>query len=112
MAVDGLAEYVSPLRQIDAVLHSAARLAIVSALAVSDRLTFNQLIAILGATNGNLSTQARKLEDAKYIRCDKMFEDRKPQTLFAITPAGREALERYFKQLEDLIGFVRASGKN
>ena len=58
------------------VIHEPMRLGIVSALAVNERLTFNDLKRRLQTTDGNLSVHARKLEDARYIACDKSFEGR------------------------------------
>ena len=58
---------------LDRVIHERMRLAIVSALAVNDSLTFNDLKGLLETTDGNLSVHARKLEDAKYIAVDKSF---------------------------------------
>ena len=83
------------------------RLAIVSALAVNDALTFGDLKRLLGATDGNLSVHARKLEDARYISCDKSFEGRMPRTEFRLTAAGRKAFEKYLAHLDALIKAVR-----
>ena len=79
------------------------RLAIVSALAVNDSLTFNELKALLKTTDGNLSVHARKLEEAGYVSCSKSFEGRVPRTEFRLTPPGRRALERYLEHMEALI---------
>ncbi|MGH7505738.1 MAG: winged helix-turn-helix domain-containing protein, partial [Longimicrobiales bacterium] len=84
------------------------RLGIVSGLAVNDSLTFNELKALLGTTDGNLSVHARKLEDAGYVRCRKSFEGRVPRTEYALTAAGRRALEEYLAHMEALIDAVRA----
>jgi DNA-binding MarR family transcriptional regulator len=83
------------------------RLAIVSALAVNDTLTFNDLKRLLETTDGNLSVHARKLEDARYISCDKSFEGRMPKTEFRLTAAGRKAFEKYISHMESLIKAVR-----
>jgi DNA-binding MarR family transcriptional regulator len=85
------------------------RLAIVSALAVNDVLTFGDLKRLLRATDGNLSVHARKLEDAGYVSCAKAFEDRIPKTTYRLTPAGRRALDRYLDHMEALIRSTRAS---
>jgi DNA-binding HxlR family transcriptional regulator len=76
---------------LDRVIHERMRLAIVSALAVNDTLTFNDLKRLLETTDGNLSVHARKLEDAHYITCEKSFEGRMPKTEFKLTAAGRKA---------------------
>jgi DNA-binding transcriptional ArsR family regulator len=92
---------------LDKVIHERMRLAIVSALAATDTLGFNELKRLIGATDGNLSVHARKLEDAGYITCAKRFEGRVPKTEFRLTAAGRRALERYIDHMEALIRAVR-----
>jgi DNA-binding HxlR family transcriptional regulator len=92
---------------LDRVIHERVRLAIVSALAVTPVLSFNELKGVLGVTDGNLSVHARKLEDAGYVACRKSFAGRVPRTEYALTPAGRSALERYVGHMEDLIRAMR-----
>ena len=94
--------------ELDRLIHERVRLAIVSALAVNESLTFNELKHLLGTTDGNLSVHARKLEEAGYLRCDKSFEGRMPRTEFRLTRVGREALERYLSHMEGLIRSTRA----
>ncbi|HLN57862.1 MAG TPA: transcriptional regulator [Thermoanaerobaculia bacterium] len=79
------------------------RLAIVSALAANESLSFNELKKLLGTTDGNLSVHARKLEDAGYVALSKSFENRMPRTEYRLTPAGRRAFERYLRHLEALV---------
>ena len=74
---------------------------------MNDRLSFNDLKALLQTTDGNLSVHARKLEDAQYISCDKTFENRMPRTEYRLTAAGRRALEKYLVHMEALIKAVR-----
>lgn len=93
--------------QLDRLIHERTRLGIVSALAVNDRLTFNELKALLRTTDGNLSVHARKLEDAGYLTCTKSFEGRMPKTEYRLTAAGRRALERYLGHMEALIRAAR-----
>ena len=88
---------------LDRVIHERVRLAIVSALAVHEMLTFNELKALLETTDGNLSVHARKLEDAGYVACRKFFEGRTPRTEYRLTAAGKKALERYLGHMEALI---------
>src|SRR5262247_1370984 len=76
---------------LDRVIHERIRLGIVSALAVNESLTFNELKALLDTTDGNLSVHARKLEDANYVSCTKTFEGRMPRTEYRLTRAGRLA---------------------
>ena len=96
----------SPL-ELDRLIHERLRLGIISALAVNDRLTFNDLKRLLRTTDGNLSVHARKLEEAEYVLCQKSFEGRVPKTEYSITPTGRRALERYLDHMESLIRAAR-----
>ena len=89
--------------ELDSLIHERVRLALVSALAVSQKLSFNELKELLNTTDGNLSVHARKLEEAGYIACDKSFEDRKPRTEYRLLAAGKRALERYLDHMESLI---------
>lgn len=93
---------------LDRVIHERLRLAIVSALAVHDSLTFNELKAMLETSDGNVSVHARKLEDAGYVACKKGFDGRVPRTEYKLTAAGRRALEQYLAHMEALI--KRVSG--
>jgi DNA-binding HxlR family transcriptional regulator len=93
--------------ELDRLIHERVRLGIVSALAVNDSLSFNQLKALLKTTDGNLSVHARRLEEALYITCTKSFERRIPKTEYRLTAAGRRALERYLDHMEALIHATR-----
>lgn len=93
--------------ELDRLIHERMRLAIVSALAVNDALSFNDLKRLLDTTDGNLSVHARKLEDAGYVACGKSFDGRLPRTEFRLTAAGRRALERYLSHMEALIRATR-----
>ena len=99
-SVDG--DATAPLA-LDRVIHERVRLAIVSALAVHEMLTFNELKALLETSDGNLSVHARKLEEAGYLTCRKYFEGRVPRTEYRLTQAGKKALERYLGHMEALI---------
>jgi DNA-binding MarR family transcriptional regulator len=94
---------------LDAVIHERVRLAIISALAVNEELSFNDLKKLLEITDGNLSVHARKLEDAGYVKCSKSFVGRQPRTTFRLSPAGRRALESYLEQMESVIRAARKS---
>ena len=93
--------------KLDALIHERVRLAIVSALAVNDVLSFNDLKALLEITDGNLSVHARKLENAGYVKCRKSFVGRQPRTEFRLTAVGRRALEDYLEQMESVIRAAR-----
>ena len=94
-------------RSLDRLIHERTRLGILSALAVNDSLSFNDLKKLIGATDGNLSVHARKLEDAGYIACTKSFTGRVPKTEYRLATAGRKALERYLDHMEALIRATR-----
>ena len=88
---------------IDQIIHERLRLGIVCALAVHESLTFTELRDLLQTTDGNLSVQARKLEEAGYVTCQKRFEARKPKTTYKLTAKGRDALEDYLKTLSEML---------
>ena len=92
---------------LDRLIHERIRLGILSALAATDALSFNDLKKLLETTDGNLSVHARKLEEANYIACSKSFENRVPKTEYSITAAGRRAFERYLDHMEALIRAAR-----
>ena len=93
--------------ELDRLIHERVRLAIISALAVNDSLTFNDLKQLLNTTDGNLSVHARKLEEAQYVVCKKYFDGRTPKTEYRLTAAGRKALERYLGHMETVIRAAR-----
>jgi len=88
---------------LDAVIHERVRLAIVAALAVSPELSFSELKAMLGLTDGNLSAHSRTLEEAGYLVVDKSFQGRRPHTAMRLTLKGRKAFERYLGTLRQII---------
>jgi DNA-binding HxlR family transcriptional regulator len=94
-------------RDLDRMIHERIRLGIVSALAVNESLSFNDLKKLLKTTDGNLSVHARKLEEVHYITCSKYFSGRMPKTEYRLAPAGRLALERYLDHMEALIRATR-----
>jgi DNA-binding MarR family transcriptional regulator len=92
---------------LDRLIHERIRLGIMSALAVNDTLSFNDLKKLLRTTDGNLSVHARKLEDAGYVACTKSFAGRVPRTDFRLTATGRRVLEKYLAHMEALIRATR-----
>jgi DNA-binding HxlR family transcriptional regulator len=94
---------------LDRLIHERIRLGIVSALAVNESLSFNDLKRLMKTSDGNLSVHARKLEDAQYLSCTKSFDGRLPKTEYRLTAAGRRALERYLDHMEALIRVTRSS---
>ena len=93
--------------ELDLVIHERVRLGIISALAVNDELTFNDLKKLLAITDGNLSVHARKLEDAGYVKCSKSFVGRQPRTAFKLAAPGKRALKGYLEQMESVIRSAR-----
>ena len=105
--VASASEKAAQTTELDRLIHERTRLAIISALAVNESMTFNDLKALLNTTDGNLSVHARKLEEANYIVCLKTFEGRIPKTEYKVTEAGRKALEQYLNHMEALIAATR-----
>jgi DNA-binding HxlR family transcriptional regulator len=99
--------HADDLPDLDRLIHERIRLGIVSALAINDSLSFNDLRRLLKTTDGNLSVHARKLEEAAYVSCRKFFEGRIPHSEYRLTSTGRRALEQYIRQMEELIRRTR-----
>lgn len=91
----------------DRLIYERVRLGIMSALAVREEMTFNELKGLFDISDGNLGGHARKLEDAGYLSCTKLFEDRRPRTAYRITEQGRAALNRYLDHVEAVIRATR-----
>ena len=87
---------------IDRVIHEPARLIIMSHLYVLDRADFLFLKQQTDLTWGNLSSHITKLENAGFVEVIKKFVDRKPYTLIQLTPKGREAFEKYQRQMRHM----------
>ena len=93
--------------RFDRLVYERVRLGIMSALAVNEQLTFNELKSLFDVSDGNLSAHARKLEEAGYVSCTKTFEARRPKSEYRITAAGRKALQRYLEHIEAVIKATR-----
>jgi DNA-binding transcriptional ArsR family regulator len=91
----------------DRLVYERVRLGIMSALAVREELTFNELKSLFDVSDGNLSAHARKLEEAAYLTCTKSFERRRPKTVYRLTVLGRNALNRYLDHVEAVIKATR-----
>src|SRR5271156_2909654 len=89
--------------KIDEVIHGRLRLGIMAYLANAEVADFNELKAMLEATQGNLSVHLRKLEDAGYVKIEKSFLARKPLTRARLTPAGRKVFSAYLAAIGGLI---------
>jgi DNA-binding HxlR family transcriptional regulator len=94
---------------LDRLIHGRVRLGIVSALAVNETLSFNELKDLLDTSDGNLSVHARRLEEAGYLTCTKSFRERVPHTEYRLTATGRRALGKYLDHMVALIERVRES---
>ena len=93
--------------KFDRLIYERARLGIMSALAVREEMSFNELKGLFDISDGNLGAHARKLEDAGYVTCTKSFEDRRPRSVYRITAQGRSALNRYLDHVEAVIKATR-----
>lgn len=89
--------------QLNDIIHSRIRLAIISVLVAVDEAEFNFLKEKVKTTDGNLSVHLRKLEEAEYIDVKKEFIGRKPVSTYRLTKKGRKAFEVYVENLEKLI---------
>jgi DNA-binding transcriptional ArsR family regulator len=91
-------------KELDPILHSQLRLAVMSLLISVKEAEFTFLKEKTNATAGNLSVQIQKLKDAGYIEITKQFKDNYPQTLCKITQLGVKAFEQYVKNLQSYLG--------
>jgi len=87
----------------DKLLEHRTRLGICVLLSRNDKLNFSRLKELLEETDGSLGAHLRKLEDEKYVAVDKKFQNRKPVSWYALTKAGRKALEAHLEVLARLI---------
>lgn len=90
--------------ELNPVVHGKLRLALLSLLSAADEAEFTWLRAKTGSTDGNLGAQLAKLEEAGYVAVEKKFVQRKPQTIYRMTEAGRQALTEYVQALRQLLG--------
>lgn len=92
-----------PFLQLDRVIHEKGRLAIMSALAASNELSFTELRGLLSMTDGNLTTHIRTLQEAGYVGVTKSFRDSRPLTTCTLTKSGRDAFAAYLALLEQIV---------
>ena len=88
--------------RLDDVIHGRIRLGVVAYLSAVESALFGELRNQVGATDGNLSAHLRKLEDAGYVRADKSFVNRKPQTRLSLTMEGRQAWRAWLDRIDAL----------
>jgi DNA-binding MarR family transcriptional regulator len=91
------------IEQIDEVIHGRVRLGIMAHLVRAEAADFNELKALLNATQGNLSIHLRKLEEAGYVQIEKGYLGRKPRTRVRLTMKGRQAFAAYLDAIERLV---------
>jgi len=93
--------------ELDPIIHSRVRLAVLILLLQVESANFTYLKKEIDVSDGNLSTHLRKLENAEYISVIKKFENRKPQTSVSITEKGKTALDEYTTNLQ---GYLKMAG--
>jgi len=94
------------ITDLDRLIHEPARLAIMSILFAAEEADFLFLLREAGLTKGNLSAHLTRLEEAGYVKIEKTFRGKLPQTICRLTPAGREAFEGYRKQLKSFLANI------
>jgi hypothetical protein len=94
------------MKELDPLLHSQLRLAIVSLLLSVEEADFNYLKEKTQSTSGNLSVQIDKLSDAGYIEVRKEIVGKKPRTTCRLTDEGRNALDEYVASLKEYLGKI------
>ena len=95
---------MTQFKELDPLLHSQLRLAVISILVNTDAAEFTYIREQTGATAGNLSVQINKLKEAGYIKVEKKFRNNYPQTLCRITMLGKEKFTEYVAALKDYLG--------
>jgi DNA-binding MarR family transcriptional regulator len=90
-------------REIDDVIHGRVRLAVMAYLSAAGSADFGQLRDKTGVTDGNLSANLRKLEDAGYVIIEKKFVDRRPLTTCLLSEQGRNAWIAYLDRLQTML---------
>lgn len=91
------------LKDLNKAFENRIRLGIMSALVVNEYLDFNGLKGLLGVTDGNLASHLKSLEKNEYIRVQKEFMDRKPNTKYSVTEEGKLAFSKHIKAIEQLL---------
>lgn len=91
------------IEKINDIIHGRLRLGLMAYLSNAEATSFTELKNALNVTQGNLSVQLRKLEDANYVSVDKQFVGRKPLTTIRITAIGRKAFATYLEQLSEVL---------
>jgi DNA-binding MarR family transcriptional regulator len=98
-----------PSCRLDDAVHQRTRLGILTVLCEGGTADFTYLRDTLGLTDGNLSRNLSKLQDAGYVRIDKVIEGRRSRTWLSVTRAGRAALRAEIAALQEIIASLQAS---
>jgi len=93
---------LSALADLDRLVHEPARLAVMALLYVVESADFTFLMNQTGLTWGNLSAHMSKLEEAGYLKVEKSFKGRRPNTALRLTPQGREAFQEYARRMKQV----------
>lgn len=93
----------NPIQHLNKIFDSRIRLGIMSALAVNDKVNFNELKELIDVTDGNLASHLKTLEDNAYVKVEKGFIGRKTNTTYRITKAGEKAFRNHLDALEKMI---------
>lgn len=96
-----------PFLNLDRTIHEKGRLAIMSLLGASPQLSFTEIRDTLKMTDGNVTAHLRTLHEAGYVAVTKAFQDSRPLTTYALTPAGRKAFATYIDLLEQIVQQTR-----
>lgn len=94
---------IPELSGLNKAFESKIRLGIMSVLMANESADFNTLKSLLGLTDGNLASHTRNLEELGFIRCEKKFIGRKPNTTFIVTAEGRDAFAAHIAALETFL---------
>jgi len=94
------------IEQLNKIFDSRIRIGIMSALIVNEDINFNDLKALIDATDGNLATHLKTLEEHKFIKVEKGFIGRKTNTVYSITKTGEKAFRSHLDALEKIIKSV------
>lgn len=110
METDSQAAGLKALSELDRLVHEPGRLVVLACLLPVERADYLYVLRQSGLTQGNLSSHLTKLEDAGYVKVQKVFVGKTPRTLLSITAAGRKAFERYRKQIVAALANVSSLG--
>lgn len=96
----------NPIENLNKIFDSRVRLGIMSALMVNTEVNFNELKELIQATDGNLASHLKGLEESGYLKVQKGFIGRKTNTTYSITKAGEKAFKQHLEALEQMIKSV------